>query len=355
MTSDNFKTLHVYDTVENADTVEWCPIEPYKTSFACGTYHLADEAAANCGDSVKEYLRTGGVTIFTITEKELEVNYKVECPAVLDLKWCGRKLNGKIVLAVANAIGEIVLFHFDDKAILFMSKCVLKKKAGDFLTLSIDWTKQGDDTLMCSSDSKGNVTVIKVENDKLTILQEWNAHSLEAWIVCFDSFHQNIIYSGGDEGLLKVWDRRSEGSSSVATSKKHSAGVTALTSNIHKEYNLVSGSYDETVLFWDTRSWKRPVEEIMASGGIWRLKWEPSNRSRYLLAACVYGGFQIYDTILYKSVSEYKEHKSLAYGADWCHLEDSSIYDPIGNAKSSLVATCSFYDHTLNVSLWREP
>ena len=65
----------------------------------------------------------------------------------------------------------------------------------------------------------------------------------------------------------------------------------------------------------------------------------------------------------------YNEQASLAYGADWCRkktltstelheqstqqseqhneLEDSQTYD----SNTDLVATCSFYDHALN--LWQ--
>lgn len=74
------------------------------------------------------------------------------------------------------------------------------------------------------------------------------------------------------------------------------------------------------------------------------------------------------DQCLKKSVS-YNEQASLAYGADWCRkkslasaelhgqptqqskgndeLEDSQTYD----FNTDLVATCSFYDHALN--LWQ--
>lgn len=196
MTSKNFTTLHVFDTVYNADSVEWCPIPPYKNCFACGTYQLMDSNDKSVEDGDKEYLRSGGVSIFTVLNNELEESHKVKSPAVLDMKWCGRKLNNKIVLAVANAVGEVVVFQLENKTLKLLSKCVLKKKAGDFLTLSLDWTKQGCDDLICSSDSAGNITIIKFLNDTLSVLQEWNAHSLEAWIVCFDSFHQNVIYSG---------------------------------------------------------------------------------------------------------------------------------------------------------------
>lgn len=140
----------------------------------------------------------------------------------------------------------------------------------------------------------------------------------------------------------------------MAFSKCHTAGVTALSSNLFKKYYLVSGSYDENIFLWDTRNWKNPTKTISASGGLWRLKWEPHSRSRYLLAACIYGGFQIFDMFSYVLVGEYKEHESLAYGADWCHLNGNEIKDQLGFHHSAVVATCSFYDHKLSVALWNE-
>jgi diphthamide biosynthesis protein 7 len=44
-------------------------------------------------------------------------------------------------------------------------------------------------------------------------------------------------------------------------------------------------------------------------------------------------------------IRRFDEHTSLAYGADWSRL-------PMKNSEdTTLVATCSFYDHTLH--LWR--
>ena len=196
MTSENFKTLYVSDTGNNADSVEWCPISPYKNSFACGTYHLIEgnEKPHEENDN-NACTRSGGVVIYTICKDRLEKNCQVDCPAVLDMKWCNEKVNGDIVLAVANAAGEVVTYTFKNYILKFLSKCSIKTQK-DYLILALDWTKKNDENLICCSDSKGNISLIKFLNNTLTIIKEWNGHSLEAWAVCFDSFQNDIIYSG---------------------------------------------------------------------------------------------------------------------------------------------------------------
>lgn len=99
-------------------------------------------------------------------------------------------------------------------------------------------------------------------------------------------------------------------------------------------------SYDEKVRLWDSRHLKRCITETDVNGGVWRLKWHPYNKN-VVLAACMYGGFRILrveDKV--EVISEYLEHESIAYGADW-------KFDDI----LSMVATCSFYDCVMHVGV----
>lgn len=40
------RTLHVFDTELNADTVEWCPQLAHNDILVCGTYQLAGSVRA---------------------------------------------------------------------------------------------------------------------------------------------------------------------------------------------------------------------------------------------------------------------------------------------------------------------
>jgi hypothetical protein len=40
--SKNITTLHSYHTEYNADSVEWCPHEPFQNFFVCANYQLIE-------------------------------------------------------------------------------------------------------------------------------------------------------------------------------------------------------------------------------------------------------------------------------------------------------------------------
>jgi diphthine methyl ester acylhydrolase len=122
-------------------------------------------------------------------------------------------------------------------------------------------------------------------------------------------------------------------------------------------------SYDGIVRIYDNRQPQTPLESISVDGGVWRVKWHPSPyRKKVLLTACMHEGFKVLrtgtcdgerdsngvasdDDDVGKITKRFDEHTSLAYGVDW-------IFDPhCKDGEESLVASCSFYDHSLY--LWK--
>lgn len=162
-----------------------------------------------------------------------------------------------------------------------------------------------------------------------------------------------MIYSGGDDCKFQRIDTRIN--NITLLNKVHGAGVTSIHSNATREFLLASGSYDEILRLWDTRNFKQPISNVKLDGGIWRLKWDSSER-KYLFAACMYGGFRIIDcenTVTLSIIGEYNEHKSIAYGCDWSFLNSEEISEQILERKIEnvfLTSTCSFYDHILKIS-----
>lgn len=105
-------------------------------------------------------------------------------------------------------------------------------------------------------------------------------------------------------------------------------------------------SYDAHLRLFDVRSPARPLLELELPGGIWRTRWHPSPERRGdILNACMHGGFAVVRLADGAGEGEITHTfpGTLGYGADWSRL-------PSVNGEST-VATCSFYDHVMNV--WR--
>jgi len=64
---------------------------------------------------------------------------------------------------------------------------------------------------------KGNLIVVDATTYQKIYTQQ--AHSLEAWTVANDLRNPNILFTGGDDALLKGWDLRSP-EQSLFTSKR---------------------------------------------------------------------------------------------------------------------------------------
>ncbi|KAJ1785856.1 hypothetical protein LPJ59_006049 [Coemansia sp. RSA 2399] len=222
---------------------------------------------------------------------------------------------------------------------------------------SLDWTNRlqaESRPQIATSQSDGSVRLLEFAESRLETLARWQAHDLEAWITAFDYWNTSVVYSGGDDARLKAWDMRMDpdGRSPVLNSRRHEAGVCSIQSNFHRQYLLATGSYDENVLIWDTRSMRKPLAEHNVGGGVWRLKWHPQNPS-LLLVAAMYNGFHVLDAsadvdCAHASIqprTSFMDHESIAYGADWSH-------DRTTCEDGWLVGTCSFYDHIVHI--WRD-
>ncbi|XP_039714965.1 diphthine methyltransferase isoform X10 [Pteropus medius] len=282
-TGSRVRLLQAVDTEYTADSVEWCPLDGCRHLLACGTYQLQKPEDKN-----------------------------------------------------------VPTLHLS-------SSCVLEEHC---LALSLDWStgsasRESDQPLkIVSSDSKGQLHLLQVEEAGLQAMATWQAHRFEAWVAAFNYWQTEIVYSGGDDGLLKGWDTRTPGTP-VFTSERHSMGVCSIQSSPHQEGILATGSYDEHVLLWDIRNMEQPFADMPTQGGVWRLKWHPSQH-HVLLAACMHNGFTIFNCR--KAVEEkqgactvsvsHKLPNSLVYGADWswltsCRLPQTQPAPPVGSSLPS--------------------
>ena len=349
--ASKFSTIAQIDTKFNADSVEWCPVNP--PYFVCGTYQLI-EGTTTCNElkSSENNSRIGSMLLFKfdITSKCLSQVQNISTAAITDMKWCN--YNGLPLLGVASSSGKFDLYSLLEKTNGYKLENMSSfDVCSPNLSLSLDWCNSTMPRVTVS-DSGGFVSVLRLgENGHDVLLdQKWKAHNFDAWITAYDRWNKHVVYSGGDDCLLKGWDTRSECYKPIFVNKSHAMGVCAVQSSPLLEHVFASGSYDEQVHIWDSRSVRQPLTSCDVGGGVWRLKWHP-REDQYLLAACCHSGFHVLKFATKsqdkaKVVASYTEHESLAYGAAWGRCASG---DSVGGLHE-VMATCSFYDHRLD--LW---
>jgi len=90
---------------------------------------------------------------------------------------------------------------------------------------------------------------------------------------------------------------------------------------------------------------------VKVDGGVWRLKWEPI-KEEYLLSASMFNAAHIIDTSfnvanICQSFGE--KNNRLYYGADWCYHNNTQFENDTKSKNKKIIATCSFYDHRLDL------
>jgi diphthine methyl ester acylhydrolase len=405
----------VVDTVDNACSAEWCPVQGYTHLLACSTYNL-DEGAVIQDDAAAAVPQTrhGTVNLYSLSCESLSgagsacsiksVASWQPGGGVLDAKWAVAAVNGKAALACGLSTGKLVVCALQADSTLQQlassadapttvsatEESETTSAASDDndssddesssqqrLCLSLDWSAQQQ---IIVSESSGTLALWRLAADstELTLERRWRAHTqrgssspAEVWIAFFNKHSPNMVVSGADDSLMKGWDLRAGTGTAIFTSRQHDMGVTAGEWHPSCEHTFASGSYDEHVRIWDVRAVARgPTETVAVGGGVWRVRWHPtwhqlhsdsasssSSRSSgdgVILSACMHGGAKVIRTAAQQSSSS--EDAVLTQTDEHTSMVYGADWcrsaDSL-NSDQPVVATCSFYDHKL--CLWRAP
>jgi len=93
------------------------------------------------------------------------------------------------------------------------------------LCLSLDWSNRKVPTSamgsLVVSLSDGSLSLLEPDQTgQLVITSAWVAHAHEPWCVAWNYDDPNVIYSGGDDLQLKVWDKRQGFEQPIITNKR---------------------------------------------------------------------------------------------------------------------------------------
>jgi diphthine methyl ester acylhydrolase len=351
-------TQQVVDTVENACSAEWCPVQGFTHLLACSTYNLEEDAATQDDDAAAApQTRHGTVNLYSLSCESLS-DAGSACSlksvaswqpggGVLDAKWAAAAVNGKAALACGLSTGKLVACALQaDSTLLQLASSAEapttvsapeesendsaatsedsdsssddESSSQQRLCLSLDWSAQQQ---IIVSESSGTLALWRLAADstELTLERRWRAHTqrgssspAEVWTAFFNKHSPNIVISGADDSLMKGWDLRAGTATAVFTSRQHDMGVTAGEWHPSCEHTFASGSYDESVRIWDVRAVGRgPSKTVAVGGGVWRVRWHPtwhqlhsdstsnsssSSSDGVILAACMHGGAKVIRT-----------------------------------------------------------
>nr|XP_043638897.1 LEC14B homolog [Erigeron canadensis] len=117
-----------------------------------------------------------------------------------------------------------------------------------FGIFSVKFSTDGREVVAASSDDA--IYVYDLAANKLNV--RIPAHTSDVNSVCFADEAGHVLYSGSDDHLVKVWDRRCLGSRESGVLTGHLEGITFIDSHGDGHY-LISNGKDQTIKLWDIR------------------------------------------------------------------------------------------------------
>ncbi|KAG1678944.1 DDB1- and CUL4-associated factor 11 [Nymphon striatum] len=120
-----------------------------------------------------------------------------------------------------------------------------------FCVFSISYSQDGKELIGGACDACIYIYDIETKTRISQIL----SHEDDVNSVVFSDDTSQIVFSGGDDGLCKVWDRRTLNESSpkpVGILAGHLDGITFIDSK-HDGRHLITNSKDQTIKLWDIR------------------------------------------------------------------------------------------------------
>ncbi|KAF7274074.1 hypothetical protein GWI33_013236 [Rhynchophorus ferrugineus] len=226
-----------------------------------------------------------------------------------------------------------------------------------FCVFSVVYSSDGNELVCGANDGSLYVYNLEVQNRTLKI----PAHDYDVNRVLFADNSSHIIYSGGDDGLVKVWDRRTlddKHAKPVGLLAGHMDGITYIDSRGDGRH-LISNSKDQSIKLWDVRVFSNEEAAVQSLRAVrnqpWDYRWQgvpkelyqdnklegdtsimtykghvvaktlvrarfspaETTGQRYIYTGCGNGRVVIYDALTGKVVKQLKLHTSCVRDVSW--------------------------------------
>uniref|UniRef100_A0A0A9XLV9 DDB1-and CUL4-associated factor 11 n=1 Tax=Lygus hesperus TaxID=30085 RepID=A0A0A9XLV9_LYGHE len=227
-----------------------------------------------------------------------------------------------------------------------------------FCIFSLKFSSGGDEILCGAND--GHIYIYNLRANRRTLKVE--AHDEDVNTVAFADETSTILFSGSDDGLVKVWDRRSLNEQSpkpVGILAGHLDGVVYIDSREDSRH-LISNSKDQSIKLWDMRKFSSEDAQEKTRKAVslsrWDYRWQTAPRKllnrksnlkgdtslatyrghsvlqtqirchfspafttgqRYIYTGCAFGFVVIYDVLTGEQVAKNKGHSSVVRDVSW--------------------------------------
>ncbi|XP_022091921.1 DDB1- and CUL4-associated factor 11-like [Acanthaster planci] len=249
----------------------------------------------------------------------------------------------------------------------FQTHVALDMEPGDghFCPFSVQFSSNNREILAGAND--GFLYIFDREINKRTM--RIDAHEDDINSVRFADESSQILFSGGDDGLCKVWDRRMLSDTQcdpVGMLAGHTDGITCVDSKGDGRH-LITNSKDQSVKLWDLRVFS-PASAVAnckraVAGQHWDYRWQQVPRrsrrkniikgdtslltyrghgvlhtcirchfspmfttdQKYIYCGCATGGVVIYDVLTGKIVRKLDGHRGCVRDVSWHPYENNII------------------------------
>uniref|UniRef100_A0A1A8NAC8 Ddb1 and cul4 associated factor 11 n=1 Tax=Nothobranchius rachovii TaxID=451742 RepID=A0A1A8NAC8_9TELE len=226
-----------------------------------------------------------------------------------------------------------------------------------------------DGNMFLSACQDQNIRLYDTSRGRFNLQRTIDAHEDDVNAVAFADSSSQLLFSGSDDAVCKVWDRRSlreDRPQAVGQLAGHRDGITFIHSKGDARY-LISNSKDQSIKLWDIRKFS-PKEGLAASRLAvtqqnWDYRWQQvpqralkrhkltgdtsvmtyrghgvlhtlircrfspefSTGQRYIYSGCSTGKIIIYDVLTGVVVSRLSGHDACVRDVSWHPYEDKII------------------------------
>ncbi|ETN70807.1 hypothetical protein RB195_007324 [Necator americanus] len=226
---------------------------------------------------------------------------------------------------------------FDNPTGVSWTELPIPNQDASMAVFSLRFSRHGHEILCGGSDRCLHVFDLESMSRIVTIPE---AHGDDINAVCYGDTESHLLYSGGDDGLVKVYDRRAFGEMDyqpVGAFAGHRDGITYIDAR-GDDRHLISNSKDQTIKLWDLRRFssedtvRKTINCVRQQS--WDYRWQPAPPTTCTplkgdTSVVTFRGHSVLHTLVRAKFSPSRTGRRYIYSG--CARGEVVIYDLLAN------------------------